>query len=149
MLEVKGQLNALGVAQQIKPVSASNVSYNNTTSGLIADDVQEAIDELASRCDVYSTDERVVGTWIDGSTVYERVMDVATTIQPETPTLSSDSIDGINKIIEGSAISPSGSCFLCIIIGIGTGNKILLINTRKESSIDVKYIVIRYTKTLS
>ena len=52
------QWNALTPAQQASgdyvitdaptvPLSAGNVPYDNTTSGLTADDVQEAIDELA------------------------------------------------------------------------------------------------------
>lgn len=74
MLEVKGQLNALGVAQQIKASggsSASAITYDNTASGLTADDVQEAIDELASRGVAYSTTEKKVGKWIDNSDIYE------------------------------------------------------------------------------
>lgn len=52
------QWNALTPAQQasgdyvisdatLSPLSASLIPYDNTTSGLTADDVQEAIDELA------------------------------------------------------------------------------------------------------
>ena len=43
-------------------VAASAVSYDNTTSGLTADDVQEAIDELASASEVKHTDVSVSGT---------------------------------------------------------------------------------------
>lgn len=81
MLEVKGQLNALGVAQQIKgsgASSASAVTYDNTSSGLTADDVQEAIDELASRGVTYSTTERKIGKWIDNSDIYEIAISLET-----------------------------------------------------------------------
>ena len=53
------QWNALSPEQQasgdyvitdatLSPLSASLIPYDNTTSGLTADDVQEAIDEIAS-----------------------------------------------------------------------------------------------------
>lgn len=72
MLEVKGQLNALGVAQQIKASGASTASaitYDNTSSGLTADDVQEAIDELASSSGggdffVFTNTEAKVGSFL-------------------------------------------------------------------------------------
>ena len=76
MLETKCQENARAIAQQMKTSgasSASAVSYDNTLSDLTADDVQEAIDELASRVDAYSTTESVVGKWTDNSDVYQRV----------------------------------------------------------------------------
>ena len=75
MLEPKCQENSRAIAQQIKSSGASTasaVSYDNTSSGLTADDVQEAIDELASRGVKYSTTEKVIGKWTDGSDVYQR-----------------------------------------------------------------------------
>ena len=75
MLETKCQENSRAIAQQIKASgssTASAITYDNTTSGLTADDVQEAIDELASRGDAYSTTEKIVGKWTDGSDVYQR-----------------------------------------------------------------------------
>lgn len=55
-------------------VSANSTSYDNSTSGLAATNVQEAIDELAENSggSSYSTEERVVGTWIDGKPLYEK-----------------------------------------------------------------------------
>lgn len=75
MLETKCQENSRAIAQQIKASgssTASAITYDNTSSGLTADDVQEAIDELASRGVAYSTTEKVVGKWTDGSDVYQR-----------------------------------------------------------------------------
>lgn len=75
MLETKCQENSRAIAQQIKASgssTASAITYDNTSSGLTADDVQEAIDELASRGDAYSTTEKVVGKWTDNSDVYQR-----------------------------------------------------------------------------
>ena len=58
--------------------TAADVSYDNTSSHLTADDVQEAIDELNTAIsqidtgDNYSETETVIGSWIDGSPLYRR-----------------------------------------------------------------------------
>lgn len=60
-------------------VTAANVSYDNTTSGLTADDVQEAVDEIFGKIEeghIYSTDEKVVGKWIDGKDIYEKTINI-------------------------------------------------------------------------
>ena len=76
--------------------SAANVSYTNTTSGLVATNVQSAIDEIDSSVDgllttvgglstdvgtlkdghVYSTTEQVIGKWIDNTPIYEKVIEI-------------------------------------------------------------------------
>lgn len=66
--------------------SASDITYDNTTSGLSSTSVQGAIDEIDGSVDTissklsnvvnYSTTETEVGTWIDGRTVYRKVVDV-------------------------------------------------------------------------
>ena len=98
--------------------AAADVSYSNTSSGLSADDVQEAIDELAGRtvsaADVsysntssglsadkvqgaidelagrctYSTTEKVVGKWIDNSPVYEKVVEIGALPNATTKTVA-------------------------------------------------------------
>ena len=58
--------------------TAADVSYDNTTSHLTADDVQEAIDELNTKIGAidtgihYSGEEQLVGTWTDGSNLYAK-----------------------------------------------------------------------------
>lgn len=66
---------SIGNSGSILP--ADKVSYSNTTSGLTADNVQDAVDEVNDRVDeialrTYSSEEKVVGKWIDGSDVYEK-----------------------------------------------------------------------------
>ena len=56
----------------INGVSASNVKYDNSATGLDATTTQQAIDKLNESLMVYSTQEKVVGTWIDGRPIYEK-----------------------------------------------------------------------------
>lgn len=64
-------------------LGASEVGYDNASSGLEATTVQGAVDEVAAAVEavrakqeagtVYSTEEVLVGTWIDGKPLYRRV----------------------------------------------------------------------------
>ena len=65
--------------QQIKnvlttPSAAADITFDNTGTGMQADDVQDAITELKSNLtnyEDYSTSEVVCGKWIDGKTLYK------------------------------------------------------------------------------
>ena len=69
--------------KNVPGTTAAGVSYDNTSSGLTADDVQEAIDELNTAIGQinplpfnYSETEHEVGTWIDGSKLYEKTLEI-------------------------------------------------------------------------
>lgn len=118
MLETKCQENARAIAQQIKAgaSSASAVTYDNTSSGLTADDVQEAIDELASAGHTYSTTPKKIGKWTDGKDIYEVVMHLESPYEPkatgtafpsavETVLESADTIISVHGIGNGACVS--------------------------------------------
>lgn len=60
----------------IDSVSASNVKYDGSASGLSAMNVQGAVDEVNGKS-IYSTEEKVVGTWIDGKPIYRKIVKFA------------------------------------------------------------------------
>lgn len=114
------------------------------------DEIGDAADELST----YSTTEKAVGTWTDGSTVYEK-----TYIMEELPSNTSKSIPigvtDINKIIgidavathrtaKGNAI-PIPNTNPGITIFIGSGN-ITITTTTGFSAYD-GIITLRYTKS--
>lgn len=51
-----------------------SIAYDNTNSDLKSTNLKSAIDELANR-NVYSTEEIVVGTWIDKKPIYRKVIE--------------------------------------------------------------------------
>lgn len=67
----KVMVNGLDIGY-IPPSAASDVTYDNTTSGLRSTNVQSAISELAFAQNIYSTVARVVGKWVDGSLIYRQ-----------------------------------------------------------------------------
>lgn len=75
--------------------SATDISFDNTGTGLVATNVQTAVSEvnsnvgeLSGRFD-YSTNEKVVGKWLDGSALYEKTF-TGTTAGDTTATKIAD-----------------------------------------------------------
>lgn len=61
----------------IIPSTASDISFDNTGTGMTADDVQEAITELKSNLtelETYSETEQMIGYWINGKPLYRKVI---------------------------------------------------------------------------
>lgn len=106
-------------------IDGNEVGYDNTDSGLVSRNVQDAIDELAQGgyAHHYSTTEQVVGTWIDGKPLYEKTINVQ---YSDLSTYGSfkgipleDTNEKIRNVISACAISASyGNCFLgCTLYG--------------------------------
>lgn len=96
----------------------------------------------------YSTEEQVIGTWVDGKPLYENVLYfnqpfefVTTNTWTETPFNAS----GIEEIIMGRLQDGSG-CNSCISTGIRNG-KIALNSPRAISYGSTIKLIIQYTKT--
>lgn len=122
MLETKCQENSRAIAQQIKASgssTASAITYDNTSSGLTADDVQEAIDELASRGVKYSTTEKVIGKWTDGSDVYQRTFILEEGVNfangsNDLPDALQTALASATLILEARAISDTASVAISV-----------------------------------
>lgn len=100
----------------------------------------------------YSTDEQIIGTWIDGKPLYQKTYDVGTdaSITYSLPSYINKVIN-FSGIIEGFAPIPyvSSSTNFCIYLFVDKDNNI---NIRKGSSIQsiasgTAYVTIQYTKT--
>ena len=102
----------------------------------------------SSSAHVYSTDEQIVGTWIDGSAIFEKTFEFSTAvaISPNDWATTSISNAGIDKCIECFGISPSGAAWSFLGATGDTGNYINILNPR-YTSIDVKWFTLRYTKS--
>lgn len=122
MLETKCQENSRAIAQQIKTSgssTASAITYDNTSSRLTADDVQEAIDELASRGVKYSTTEKVIGKWTDGSDVYQRTFILEEGVNfangsNDLPDALQTALASATLILEARAISDTASVAISV-----------------------------------
>ena len=88
--------------------TAADITYDNTSSGLTADDVQEAIDEIEADIKagiVYTSTERKIGTWYDGNDLFEKIIPIsAFPDTPYTPTSYEHGISDFDKIIDVSGV---------------------------------------------
>lgn len=80
--------------------TASDIAYDNSLSGLVSENVQQAIDELHDEIEIgsiYTTDEKKVGEWIDGKPIYQRVYTINASLS-KNGTNVYDKIDNLNVI---------------------------------------------------
>ena len=102
----------------------------------------------------HSTSEKVVGTWIDGSTVYERTWDFGSEITINSQTwvdtpikLSDYNIGFCTSIV--SAINASKNCiwnFISASTDRGASQYVRLWSAR-SSQITIRYLTLQYTKS--
>lgn len=95
----------------------------------------------------YSTSEKIVGEWIDGSTVYEKTVDLGSDTDIGNTAWHDTGVDivGINMIISVLAVNSSGSFYA--INAYHDGNTLKLLSNRYNYNANVRYITIQYTKT--
>lgn len=104
----------------------------------------------------YSTDEKVVGTWIDGSTLYQRTYDYTITSTSESiAEVANATIVDIKALCNTSgttwrpapAFTNNGS--LIYKVEVTAGNKVSFYTAANELVGQKIYITIQYTKTTS
>jgi hypothetical protein len=118
----------------------------------------DGVEEEVQKGEVYSTDEHVVGTWIDGTTIYEKTLScgalpavgVQNSVEHGITNLGKIlKIDGIaisnNWILQIGSIIPGGDNPIVAVYANATYVRIVTSVTRAEYT--ESYITIRYTKT--
>lgn len=112
--------------------------------------VDNAISEIPSTLHEYSTIEKVVGKWIDGSTVYEKTFDLGSDIDINNSSWTNTgfSASGIARFVQMvTSGNTNGNCWGSgIFLAIINGN-IYMQCPRINDTINLRYFTIRYTKT--
>lgn len=95
----------------------------------------------------YSTTEQIVGTWIDGRTVYEKtyVAQNEQTLNTNTWNVTEFSNSGLSVAISAWSLFSSGTGFP-VAVALDRGNYINVWNLR-NSSISMKYLILQYVKS--
>ena len=136
--------------------TAESVSYDNTSSGLTADDVQEAIDELHTaigNIDTlvhYSTTETKIGTF-DGLDYYAKILKLPAAV--ELPISGAWTASGVSVPEGGTYISLTlvalyGGGSIGVYVNAGTG-AISFANIQKVGAITLAAdtpVLVTYTK---
>lgn len=94
----------------------------------------------------YSTSEKIVGTWIDGSTVYERTWEFASQISLESNSWYSTNISssGFGKIIRTDGMDSNGTNFP---IGAANSDGIIKLISFRNGTTGIKWLTLQYTKS--
>ena len=98
----------------------------------------------------YSTSEHVVGTWIDGSTVYERTWDFGSDLTVPNSSWIDTTISNafISKIISVNAMNSLGVNFLVEAArDSGSYIRLLAVRNGNNTTAQVRYLTLRYTKS--
>lgn len=112
----------------------------------------------------YSTTEKVIGKWIDGSDLYEITLEITPTSQINTMVSYPHNISNIDKILGFNAylVAATGSCVLVPAVRLNEGT--ISVNTALSSDITITttavqlmfgydrsyakvYVTLRYTKS--
>lgn len=100
----------------------------------------------------YSTEEKIVGTWIDGSPVYQKVIDFGTDINVPNSSFITTSYDATNikTLIKCIGIYSTGITVYNLMTTIDASIKKLKLQSDRNGSnafANVRYVIIQYTKT--
>ena len=97
----------------------------------------------------YSTDEQVVGTWVDGSTLYQKVIEYTTpfNISHDSWYISTESYSDVNLIVNAWCINSNGAIYNGIIVVIENNKLVIGNQTYNQPINNLKYVIIQYTKT--
>lgn len=104
----------------------------------------DGVEEAAEEENTYSTDERVVGTWTDGSKIYEKTFDKSITLGIQEWTSTSETIENIKQIISADAYYANSGAYWCVSARV-TSSIVELLSFR-ASGTPITGFTIRYTK---
>lgn len=101
----------------------------------------------------YSTEEKVIGTWIDGKPIYECSWEFSPMLSVPPVSWTNTSITvaskNFNKIVGCEAVSGDGDIWGCISAGCTNGatQYIQLMSSRQQYNVSIEKLTLRYTKT--
>lgn len=111
--------------------------------------------ERGSSSHNYSTDEQVIGTWIDGSTLYEQTFNLAGQYSVPSSGWGTTNItynDYFNIIVGVEAVCQDSSSYYyipCSATKASTTGKLLVAGVTANQGRAIQYLTVRYTKPTS
>ena len=157
-----GTLDALrvddGIYEVEKPIPVEANPSGSATDTLEKIKIGNTIYEC-NASDVYSTQEREIGKWIDGRPLYQKTLHFTTTSSANTYTQVPYNIENVDTIFiyDGFVQSSFITAILSGYNGIPAANEVIVLLNNSDSTFDYKcgssminsdaYITLRYTKT--
>lgn len=143
--------NKINVLEKINALVVDNLDDNATDKAPSQRVVKEAIDKLS----IYSTDEKAVGAWIDGKTIYRKVVNFGA-LPNATVREVAHNITNIDYVISIVGMADNKTDFLqlprvhtepSLNIALQMNKTNITILTGYNLSAYSAYVIIEYTKT--
>lgn len=96
---------------------------------------------------IYSTEERVVGVWIDNKPLYAKSFTLSSqlTVSTSSWTNTDLSLSDVEKFVNGYAISDGGTFQGSVVVD--KSNDVIQLQSTRSTASYVKYLTVFYTKT--
>ena len=132
---------------------ASQVSYGSTN----VEDALNGLFTLKENTYNYSTDEQVIGKWIDNKPIYRKIINCGTLPNNSDKNVTHN-ISNIDKIISIYGYATDGTIFHTVLKAVtsetkysinivGDKTKLILTTGSDRTSLKECYVAIQYTKT--
>ena len=129
---------------------ASNIAYTPKDSTWGVNNVEAAIDslKLSKTSDNYSTEEQVIGTWIDGKPIYQKIVVKNATISNSWQNYCNitDISENLETIIDARTYY-NGKTMPVPMWGSQNGSIFRIIGPSGLSGMPISGIIFEYTKT--
>ena len=100
----------------------------------------------------YSTDEKVVGTWIDGKTIYEKTFDLGSDVtigRNNFSTVTGLQIPNVSMVLDCNGMKSNGTLQGKLLVSLAEYPAIQMQTPRNGADALCQYLTIQYTKTSS
>ena len=142
-------------------LTADKITYSPNDKSWGVTNVEAAINslQLSKTSDNYSTTEKVIGTWIDGSSIYQKTISLGN-LPNNTTSCTATGITGLKNVINIYGIAIKSEYTLTLPYRGGPGastdgvdvyyqssnNSICLQTAADKSSYNTSYVTVVYTK---
>lgn len=125
------------------------VEYFNEDARQFNELIETIITSSSSDYHVYSTNEKVVGRWIDGKPIYEKTIDFGSDFTVNYNGWSETTVDcsTVDSYLYGEGYTSGGTYGGNIMCSKKSNNKLEVQTARNGTSQIIRYLTIRYTKT--
>lgn len=137
-----------GVSPAIIEEMQAEISVLGSENASQAQDITDIKAQLTELADAYSTTEHKTGRkWIDGKDIYEKVIVLENVISVKTNWTNLDiSNADYDVMVHANGIHPDGS-FNPLMLDLHNSEEATTLYAKASASVDVKTLVLNYTKT--
>ena len=133
---------------QLASIDGVQIADNKNGEITLSKEQYESILNRLSALENYSTEEQAIGTWINGKTIYKKVIEFDTTVNLTSQSWTSIEINNLNieKVITCNMIGTSNGMSIPITCQrIDTGIAVL---NERNATYNTSGVILEYTKTI-